>query len=200
MPIDMPLTPAFVTCRFGLETNTQIFESPITKNVQRLTLGGSRWRADYSLPKMSKAQAAAWKAFFLLLEGGTNTFNAYDPDMQIPRGIATGSPLVKGASQTGSSLNIDGATANVTGWLLAGDLFSVNGELKMVTANVNTNGSGEATISFKPALRASPADNAPLTLTKPTCAMILADDSQAMWECDRNGFYEPKSFSAFEVF
>jgi hypothetical protein len=30
--------------------------------------------------------------------------------------------------------------------------------------------------------------------------MILSDDAQGMWECDRNGVYQEKTFTAFEVF
>lgn len=197
--IDMPTTPGFTTCRFGLETNTQTFESPLTKTVQRVLLGGARWNATYSLPAMNRTQAAPWKAFFLRLEGGANTFNAFDPDGKTPRGIATGTPLVNGGSQTGSSLITDGWTAGIVA-LKAGDYFSVNGELKMVTSDVLANGSGQATIPFKPALRNSPADNAPITVQKPACTMILADDMQAIWECDRMGIYQPKTFAALEVF
>jgi hypothetical protein len=200
MAINLPSTPGFTVSRFGLETNTQRFESPLTKSVQRMLLGGARWTATYSLPAMNRDQAAVWQSFFLQLEGSANTFNAYDSDARFPRGVATGTPLVMGGSQTGSSLIIDGCTANITNWIMAGDYFAVNSELKMVTANANTNGSGQATISFKPALRESPADNAPLTFDTPTCEMVLADDMQAMWECNENGIYQPKSFSAVEVF
>ncbi|WP_152051831.1 hypothetical protein [Tautonia marina] len=200
MPIDMPTLPGFNGSRFGLETNTQRFESPFTRSVQRVALGGSRWIATYSLPPMKRERAAEWQAFFLNLEGGANTFNAFDPDARRPRGVATGSPLVKGGSQTGSTLNIDGATANILAWLRPGDYFSVNGELKMVTAPANTDSSGEATISFKPALRNSPPDNTPIILDKPTCTMALVDDQQAIWECDVVGLYQPKTFSAIEVF
>lgn len=201
MPISMPARPGFTRARFGLETNTQRFESPLTKSVQRLALQGSRWAATYTLPAMSRAQMAAWQAFFLQLEGSANTFHGFDPDARGPRGPATGTPLVNGGGQTGSTLNIDGCTANVTGWMLAGDYFAVNGELKMLTAPVNTNGSGQATLNFKPSLRSSPADNAPLTVRDATCAMILTNDMQAMWDSGtRLGVYEPLTFSAFEVF
>jgi type 1 fimbria pilin len=199
MSIDLPSYPNFTTCRFGLETNTQTFTSPLTKATQRVKLGGARWSATYSLPAMNRTQAGAWKAFFLLLEGSANTFNAFDPDCKTPRGAATGTPLVNGGSQTGSSLITDGWTHSVL-VLKAGDYFSVNGELKMVTADVSSDGSGNATINFKPALRTSPADNAALTVQKPTCTMILADDMQGVWECDKNGIYQPKTFSAYEVF
>jgi len=200
MPISMPTSPGFTTCRFGLETNTQRFESPLTKNVQRVLLGGARWNATLSLPAMKRDKAAAWQAFFLKLEGSVNTFYGFDPDAKAPRGLATGTPLVKGASQSGSSLNTDGWTASTIGILKAGDYFSVNGELKMATADANSDGSGNATIQFKPALRNSPADNAPVTVDNPACTMILSDDNQGMWECDVRGVYQPKTFTAIEVF
>jgi hypothetical protein len=195
----MPSVPGFTTCRFWLETNTQTFTSPLTKAVQRMVLGGSRWNASYSLPAMKAEQAGAWRAFFLLLEGSANTFTAFDPDRKAPRGTATGTPLVNGGSQTGSALISDGWTASVT-VLKAGDYLAVNGELKLVTADVISDGSGNATISFKPALRTSPADNAPITVQKASCTMILSDDMQATWDCDKNGIYQPKTFAAFEVF
>src|SRR4051812_18652092 len=101
--ISMPTYPGFTNSRFYLETNTQTFTSPLTKTTQRALLGGARWNGTWSLPAMKRAQAAAWKAFFLLLEDGVNTFNGFDPDCKTPRGVATGTPLVMGASQTGSS-------------------------------------------------------------------------------------------------
>jgi hypothetical protein len=201
--INMPSYPGFTSSRFGLETNSQVFTSPLTKATQRLLLGGARWTATFSLPAMNRTQAAAWKAFFDLLEGQVNTFNAYDPDCTTPRssptGASLGTPLVQGASQTGSSLVTDGWNNSIT-TLKAGDYFVVNSELKRVTADATSDGSGVSTISFKPALRASPADNAPLTIFNPTCTMILADDLQGIWECNHRGIYQPKTFTAIEVF
>jgi len=198
MTIFMPTRPGFTTARFGLETNTQKFESPFTKVSQRVLLSGSRWMASFSLPAMKRDTAAAWQAFFLNLEGAANTFYGYDPDGVIPRGTAKGAPLVNGGSQTGSSLLTDGWLASQT-VLRAGDYFSVNGELKMVTADVTSNGGGNATISFKPALRDSPLNNAVITVDRPICIMALVDDLQAMWECNEMGVYQPKTFSAVEV-
>ena len=197
----MPISPGFTNCEFGLETNTQrTLESPLTRNVQRVDLSGDRWTAIYSLPKMNRRQAAAWKSFFLRCQGSANAFFGYDPDCAYPLGLATGTPLVKGGSQSGSTLNIDGCTPNVTGWMLAGDYFEVNGELKQLTADASTNGSGETTLAFQPPLRSSPGDNAPLTVQKASCTMILIDDQQGKWRCDKNGIYEEKTFSAIEVF
>src|SRR2546423_689565 len=83
-----PSYPGITTSRFGLETNTQTFTSPLTKSTQRVLLGGARWNTTLSLPAMNRTQAGPWQAFFLLLEGGANTFNAFDPDCKAPRGIA----------------------------------------------------------------------------------------------------------------
>lgn len=201
MPIFMPSSPGFVRSKFGLEANTQTFRSPITKTPQRLVLSGAVWMGTYTLPRMSRNDFANWQAFLLELEGAANTFYGFDPDAKEPRGPATGDPQVNGGSQTGSSLTIDGATANIIGWLRPGDYFAVGGEMKMVTAPVNTDGSGNATITFKPALRNSPTDNAPLTVTNATCTMAMLDDSQSVWNTGvRLGIYDELSFSAMEVF
>lgn len=108
--------------------------------------------------------------------------------MQHTVGAYGGTPLVNGASQTGASLVTDGWTNSVTGLLLENDLitvagvFSVNpvnqqstGELQTfrVTGDVNSDGSGNATIGISPAITvttayqtvsASPADNAEISV------------------------------------
>ena len=201
MTIYMPSTPGFAGVRFGLETNTQRFTSPLNRSTQRVLLGGARWTANYTLPTMNRSDAAKWQAFLMQLEGGVNTFYAHDPDAVHPQGDVSGSaPLVDGGSQTGSTLSTDGWKAN-TLVLKAGDYFTVNSELKMVTANVTSDGSGDATINFKPALRTSPSNNAALNVVKASCEMVLIDDQQTQWSSGtRLGVYEGITFSAMEAF
>lgn len=182
--LTMPSTPGnFRSARFGLVANTQVHRSPLDNSIQTLELTGARWKADYELAPLTRAEAAAWTAFLADLEGSAGRFFGFDPAAKTPRGSGVGdSPLVKGASQTGKSLITDAWTINQTGLLLPGDFFTVNGELKIVTASVDSDGIGDATISFAPSLRASPADNAPLTLSNPTCTMRLVDGEQAGWD------------------
>ena len=86
--------------------------------------------------------------------------------------------LVSGASQTGSVLKVDGAAASQTGLLLSGDFIEVPGSgLHMVTADVDSDSSNVAYIAIKPALRASPADNAAVVLHKPSMKAILTGNS-----------------------
>jgi hypothetical protein len=99
-----------------------------------------------------------------------------------------GTPLVNGAAQTGSSLVTDGWTALAAARLKQGDVFTIanvfgvnpqnrqsTGALQqfVVTADVSSDGSGNATIPIFPAItltgafqtvNALPADNAALTI------------------------------------
>ena len=103
-------------------------------------------------------------------------------------GAQGGTPVVNGASQTGSSLNTDGWTASVTGLLKEGDVFTIadvyavnpvsfqsTGKLQqfVVTSDVNSDGSGEASLGIYPAIitsgatqtvSAAPVDNAAITV------------------------------------
>lgn len=74
-----------------------------------------------------------------------------------------GSPLIAGASQTGTSLDVD-ALASDSYKPQAGDTFSIAGiELVYTVTAAPTVSSGVATVAISPALNSSPADNAALT-------------------------------------
>jgi len=99
-----------------------------------------------------------------------------------------GTPLVNGASQTGTSLVTDGWTASAASRLKKGDVFTITGvnsvnkvsgdstgslQQFVVTADVSSDGSGNLTASIYPAITvtgayktvtASPADNAAITV------------------------------------
>lgn len=183
----MPSTPGFVRSTFGLVANTQIFSSPLSGAMQTLEMPGARWMATYTLPPMKRAQAADWIAFLVKLRGQANRFYAYDPDAKTARGIATGTPLVNGGSQTGNTLVTDGWTISQTGILKAGDYisFTAGGHtvLHMVVADANSDGSGNATFTIEPVLRASPADNAVITVASATCEMVLSSPD-VKWDGD----------------
>ena len=88
-----------------------------------------------------------------------------------------GSPVVSDADQTGVALTTKGWTAN-TLVLRAGDYFTVNSELKKVTADVTSSASGTATITFSPMLRSSPSPNSALEVQNPWGIFKLVDNSQ----------------------
>jgi len=196
-PLSLPATPLFASARFSLSANTTVFTSPLSGVESVLERPGAKWAAEFTLPAMLRAQAAAWTAFFASLRGRRGTFYGYDPAATTPRGIATGTPLVKGASQTGNALATDGWTTSQTGILLAGDYIGVNSRLHMVVEAANSDGSGNATLAIEPALRESPADNAAITVSAPMVSMRLAS-AQVGWDVDTALFYG-FSFAAIEA-
>lgn len=199
--LNLPSSISIRTSNFGLQGNTQVHESPLSGETQRIENTGLRWFGTFTLSANNRAKMAEVQAFLVKLRGQYNSFYAYDPDAKTARGSAgttPGTPLVNAGSQTGTSLNIDGATASATGYLLPGDYFTVNNELKMITEQIDTNGSGEATLVFEPPLRNSPSDNATITLATPKCIMMMIDDKQAQWDANQFGVYNI-TFSAIEV-
>lgn len=88
--------------------------------------------------------------------------------------------LVAGGSQTGSGLVIDGLPGSTAGLAKAGDMMEVNGELKRLTADVNSDGSGVGYAMFEPSLRAAPADDTPVVFRDPMGKFLL-DDESAGW-------------------
>jgi len=186
-PLTMPATPGFVASRFGLSSNVAVFESSLTRAVQTLERPGALWLAEYTLPPMRRASAAVWVALLVALRGRRGTVKGFDPDAKTPRGVATGTPLVNGASQTGNALITDGWTVSVTGIVKAGDFLSLAApaqRLYMVVEDANSNASGQATLSIEPALREAPTDNAVLTLTNPFGLFRLAAN-EVGWDGDR---------------
>lgn len=158
---DLTVTPNAV--QIELVANTGLFQSPLIGAAQTVERGGMKWRAVLSYINLNNDKRAELMALIAELRGQANRMRV--PCFENPkRGAYGGTPLVAGASQTGNTLNIDGASASVTNWIRRGDYFSVevNGEheLKLATADANSDGLGNVTLTFEPRLRASPADNA----------------------------------------
>ena len=184
--IDLTEVPS--TLSMTLMGNTGVYQSPLNGSAQTIDRGGLKWRAQYNYTNISKDRRARLMAIMARLRSQANRIrvSVYDNPK---RGAYGGTPLVMGASQTGSSIDLDGLSNNITNWIRAGDYFSidVNGEheLKMCTEDASSNGSGEITINFEPRLRESPLDNAAVfvedgVLSKPQ-GVFLAQGSDLSW-------------------
>jgi hypothetical protein len=184
------ITPS--SSEWRLVANTAAFVSPLTGSTQTLGRGGDRWTCTLTFSALIDPNRRTLMAFISRLRGQAN--RVVLPDHAFTRaGTLAGTPLVKGANQTGSSLLIDGCTSSTT--LLAGDLFTVNGELKMVVADSTVAG-GEITVAFTPPLRTSPADNAPVNVTAPTGTFMLASNTVG-WSNNPAGW--PRIVSSFSL-
>jgi hypothetical protein len=263
--------------RFGRSSNSQVFRSPLSGSTQTEQLTGGAWTFTYNLLPQTRAEAQEWMVFLLKLNGMSGRFYGHDPSNAIPQGTIPGTPLIKGASQTGQTLETDGWTASQTGILLAGDAIAydtatittgpiatfadysgtVSGTVKVtdvahdlatndriritgttnynglytitvidddnfyithswdgndatgtwtiawreryvVASDVDSDGSGNASIPLTHPIRSSPVDNDPLIASTASCVMRLLTDDEAHWDVQtalRFGF----SFSAVEV-
>ncbi len=183
------------TQSWGLLSNTSAFVSPYTGTTQTTDRGGERWEITLEFVSLTGSQREEIKAFLTRLNGQQHRFtlsNSANP----ARGAFGGVPLVSGGSQTGTTLNIDGASNSVTNWIRAGDFFAVDGKLKMCVADANSNGSGNVVIELMPRIQSAPADNSAITTSNPTGTFVLADNS-VTWT-DMPGGFSDLSFSAFE--
>lgn len=175
--------------------------SPFTFAGQAFAYAGQMWQADVTLPPMRRDDAEQWVAWLVSLRGSLGTFLLGDPRNCVPRGVATGTPLIKGGSQTGGTINIDGAASGVTGWLKAGDYVQIGSggtaRLHKVLQDANSDGSGNVTLELWPHVRTAPADNAAVTVSSAKGLFRLASNEQA-WSINEASIYGI-TFSAMEA-
>lgn len=146
----------------------------IVDGLKGLFQSGGQLKSQYEEGAMGRAAGFDWAMSQLI---GTHTVGALG-----------GTPLVKGASQTGASLETDGWTAAAATRLKKGDIFTIasvqsvnpitkqpTGELQqfVVTQDAASDASGNATVAISPAIitsgarqtvSAAPADNAAITV------------------------------------
>lgn len=203
MPIlTMPVSPGFRDSDFGKESNTRPFRSELSFAVQTHENPGPRWFARYSLPPMTRAQAALWQSFLVQLNGQSGRFYGYDPDAKTPQGSSLGTGLVNGADQSGKTLITDGWNASQATLFKEGDYIaydtSIGRELRMITADASSDGSGNATLSLDAPIMNAPADNASIISSSASCIMML-EENRVNWNANDISIYGI-TFSAVEVF
>lgn len=189
--VDLNQTPTSVS--MILVSQTGLFASPLIASAQTIARD-NKWNANYTFNNMRNDDRADLLGTVASLRGQDNRLRV--PVFDNPkRGAYGGTPLVDGASQTGFSLNIKGATPNVTNWIRKGDYFSVfvgsEHELKMIDTDANSDGAGLVVLSFVPKLRFSPADDAVIfvedgTLQKPQ-GIFMLQSAESGWQ-SRAGF------------
>lgn len=200
-PLSHPTNVGFASASMTAKSVVGVSRSPFTGAQQVQKHQGQWWEFQASLPPMTRATAEEWVAFLLSLNGMQGTFLLGDPLGTTARGIATGTPLVKGASQTGNSLITDGWTASQTGILKAGDYFqlgsSTSSKLYKVLNDANSDGSGDATFDIWPNINTAVSDNTALTVASAKGLFRLAAN-EMRWDLQQAQKYGI-AFSAIEV-
>jgi hypothetical protein len=200
--ITIPTTPKPQSMTWRLVQPAQNNVSQWTGARQVLASGRGWWECQITYPPIvGTANFNPWRAFIAEARGMANDFRVQvDPTIQtvdqasavyldldfLERSYEVWTPIysasspeapayVNGASQVGRTLNTDGWPPSTTA-LRAGSLVTINNQLLQLTRDVITNSSGQATITFEPAIRVSPADNAQIEWYNPYCLMYLAEE------------------------
>lgn len=182
--IALPAKPAPAAITVTLQDSVAIVESPYvpTQNQTQIWPAADRWSMQIELPPMARATAMPWIAFLGALQGMQNVFQVGDPLGRAPLGVAAGAPVVaagSGLNAVGAvSLSTRGWTANKYGQLLPGDYLQIGLRLHQVTAQVNSDASGNATIAIWPSLRETPADGTAIDLTNPVGVFRLSSNKR----------------------
>jgi len=191
-PLDFPAVKV-QTSSFRLVRAVAAQASPFTGQEQVYRNQGEWWEGEISFVATTRATARLVQAFLAELRGKYGTFLYGDPDaLALGRMGAGGAVTVNGAGQTGNTLTVDGMTTSTNNILIAGDYFQLgtgtSARLYMATQALNSNGSGQGTLTFEPALRSSPADNAAVIVTSPKGLFRLSENA-AQWDADQSNIY-----------
>ena len=179
-PLAFPTATGVARLRGVYRSVVGVGESPFTFQKQTAEWDGQRIEYDITLPAMTRANAMAWEAFFLKLNGQAGTFLMGPPHETTNRGSFGGTPMVNGASQTGNTLAIDGASNGVTNWIRQGDWIQTGtgstSRLRKQLDDANSDGSGNVSLTLWPAIRTALDDNAAIVTSAPKGIFRLASN------------------------
>ncbi len=114
------------------------------------------------------------------------------------RGTTTTTVAIAAETQTGSSIYVKGLPASTNDLLKIGRWIEIDGQLKMVTAPLNSNAAGLGHLQFSPPLRRAVSDNTPIIVCRPMGRFLLAGENPG-WD-DSPGIISAASIDLEEAF
>ncbi|WP_130470649.1 hypothetical protein [Candidatus Magnetaquicoccus inordinatus] len=183
-----PTSPAPADLKIQSVQPTRVSQSQ-AMNLSVRETGAQRWALSATWAPMTRAQFAPISAFVAAQKGRAGVFTWTLPVFQTPLGVATGTPVVAGDDQTGTSIVTSGWTHSVTGILKAGDYLHVAGQSKVyqVADDCDSDETGNATISIIPGLMVSPADASAITVNNVPFTLSLGSDTFEYQVTNRGG-------------
>jgi hypothetical protein len=155
----------------------------------------SSWSGQVSFAAMERWSVDAWSSFIMECRGPLNAFMLGDPLAALPKGRPQGTPVVSGAGQTGYSLVTRGWKPSLYRQLMVGDNIQIGYRIYRVLDQVNSDSSGDATLSVWPNLRDQPADGTALVLNNCKGLFRLAKSGASKFSTNIGSY----GFSGFEI-
>lgn len=181
--IDVPAGMTFSKVNsFTLQRASNVLRSKFTGQGQRIVYPFAVWMLEATLNETDGRLAGRIRSFLVQLEGQKNSFRLPVPGYYRPStGYNNGNPeLLTAAAARATSISVHTIAPNLP-FLNEGDYFTINDELKMVTASVASNNDGRAVVNFKPALRKPAGGSTKVIIINPTVLMTAEGDDVASW-------------------
>ncbi len=174
--IELPAGVRPSTMNLTFASNTKLFESTFNKSTSTAKFAGDRWKLTLNFENLDW-EIDALTAFMINLGGMSGRVRV--PVFHRLGEPARGNPTVNGGGQTGGLLVTKDWKPNQL-VLGIGKFFQVGDELKMVTKDIVSDASGNATLEFAPWIRSEPADNSEIITYQPSGIFRPEDDEMTM--------------------
>jgi hypothetical protein len=185
--------------RLLFETRSSVFvhTSPYTSASQRVAMAGADvWAFTATWLGLRGRELDLMEGFLSQLQGRSGTFTLSPWHRRAPSGTATGPGATVGTTaQFATSVVVSGVGSGRT--LLTGDLLQLGTQVHRVVTDATADGSGQITVSVRPALRLAQTAGAVVTLSSPTAIWRLTEDAQGI-ERTAGGFADV-TLSAIEA-
>jgi hypothetical protein len=149
--------------------------------VQTRQIDSQKFTITLDYAPMSRSSFAPIKAFIMKQRARLNTFTVIPPIVSSAQGVASGTISVDGAISAGATTcTIDGMATSTSDILKAGDYFRFTGQDKvyMAVADLDSDGTGEGTLTFEPPLRSDVANDIALVYDNVDFTVRLSNDIQ----------------------
>jgi hypothetical protein len=178
---NFPTSTGFNSLNFQQNTITKQTKTQSGRSI-RTTNATTLWSATLQFPTMTQEEFRPVQAFIALAQGALNEFDVILPSVStsLSSGSAVSSKSVDGDHTAGdTTINIS-TTLTSQNLLKAGDVIRFENHTKvyMVTSDINTDGSGDATLNIQPALVENLTNGEDITLTNVPFRMTITNDIQ----------------------
>jgi hypothetical protein len=118
--------------------------------------------------RLCASTADAVAAYSGSAEGAVYVWRASSHHSGVPaRGQQTTTPNASASAQGGAGIYVKGLPVSQSGLLVPGDWVEIDGQLKRVTASLDSNAAGLGYLQVRPQVYREIADNTPIIVTKP---------------------------------
>lgn len=172
-------TGSFGTVTTGANwASTRTFVTDLGGGFYRISLVSRKTNAATSITSIIGAASADNTASYTgtLSANAINVWRAtFSPSSAPARLVQTGASAFAPTPQTGNALHVKGLPASTAGLLLPGDWIEISGELKQVSAPLNSDSAGMGYLQFEPPMVRSPAEASAIVVVDPMGKFLVSN-------------------------